>query len=426
VLSGGDSCSVANGHPENGGYYMMGFSYKDKMAHEDKDDTSTYGDHGQKADDYRWEKGITYPDALPKECKVSMYNPCTSITSTHSLMTAHTCAILRFSFKADSGSTVYQMTSNETFQACDFTDATKIEPLADLKGSNGETLVDFPFEQDAIDKTFYFASQDACADGQKVAVMIIEEYSNTYDACYSMGTETARIQHCDCDHSLKPGSLAEVCGTGFIDGCKKELPDDLSCCPGEDGKIEGSGMSAKYVNGGNCIPKSKQEKYEADAKLTYEFCTNPDNKAACDSYLDGDCPWWRVYSYGSWTYNTEEDGCDKPCPNMLRYGARGKKMEDKPSNYGCDCKNSTYTATCDVWYTTTHCKKLENGDKEHKFPEGIDANACGMSQHYAAFKAHFNQLPEVTPDMWDNWDGEVDTLGSTALAAFSLIFALFA
>jgi len=111
---------------------------------------------------------------------------------------------------------------------------------------------------------------------------------------------------------------------------------------------------------------------------------------------------------------------------MLRYGARGKKMEDKPSNYGCDCKNSTYTATCDVWYMTTHCKQIENGNKEHKLPEEIDANVCGMSQHYAAFKKHFDT---VKPDMWDNWlvDGpEPVQEGYTALAAFSLIFALFA
>jgi hypothetical protein len=431
MTGGGGACSVSNGHPENGGYYVIGFSYQDIMAHQEPDDPSTYGDHGQKADDYRWQTDIDYPDALPKACTPSRYSSCTYPSELYGLLTAHTCSILRFSYKPDSGSTVYKMPDNATFQACDFTNAEKIDVVDGMKGADGETLVDYPFEQDAIDKIHFFASMDGCTKGQKVAVLINEEYGATYGMCHSMGTETARIQHCDCDHSLKPGSLTEVCGTGFIDGCKMELPDDTTCCPGDDGKYEGGGYSGAYVNGGNCIPKSKQEQFEKSAKETYDYCMTEANKAECDGYLDGDCPWWRVYSYGSWTYNTETDGCEKPCPNMLRYGGRGHKVEDKPSNYGCDCTNSTYTATCDIWYMVNHCKKLENGDKD-KLPSEIDASTCGMSQHYAAFKAHFvKENPE--PDMWEDWDLGIITTDKetqdesfTALAAFGLLFATLA
>jgi hypothetical protein len=431
VMTGGESCSVSNGHPENGGYYVIGFSYKDITADEDPHDDSTYGDHGQKADDYRWETGITYPDALPKSCTPSRYSSCTYPSEITNLLTAHTCAILRFMYAAGSGSTVWKMTNNDTFQACDFTGATQIDPVSGLTGANGETLVDFPFEQDHLDQIHYFASESGCAAGQKVAVLINEEYSNTYDSCYSMGTETSRVQHCDCDHQLKPGSLAEVCGTGFIDGCKKELPDDDSCCPGDDGEFAGSGYSGKYVNAGNCIPKSKAAAFEVDAKHTYEYCTDKKNKDECDGFLDGDCPWWRVYSYGSWTYNTLTDGCDAPCPAMLRYGGRGAKVEDKPTNYGCDCDNSTYTATCDIWYMVYHCKKLENG--ETKETEEIDKSTCRMSQQYAAFKKHFMSVDKNDKDMWDSWltppdddDDDEKESSITAVAAFSLMLAVFA
>jgi len=428
ALVSGQSCSIANGHPENDGYYVMGFSYKDVMADEDPNDKSTYGDHSQKADDYRWETGIDYPDAMPKSCTPSRYSSCTALSDTTSVLLAHTCAILRFMFTEASGSDVYKMTNNDTFQACDFTGAEKVDVVSGMTGSAGEKIADYPFEQDSIDQIHYFASQNNCAQGQKVAVLIIEEYSVTYDSCYSMGTETSRIQHCDCDFSLNEGGMAEVCHTGFVDGCRKELPDDTSCCNSDTAEFEGAGYSGKYVNAGNCIPKSRAAAFEKDAKDTYEYCTDKANKATCDGYLDGDCPWWRVYSYGSWTYNTLTDGCETPCPNMLRYGGRGSKVEDKPVNYACDCDNSTYTATCDIWYMVTHCKKLENGDTAG-LPEEITASKCKMSQQYAAFRMHFES---VEPDMWDNWlvpvddDDDVADDSFTAVAAFGLMLAVFA
>jgi hypothetical protein len=44
VLTDSEACTEANGHPETGGFYIVGFGYKDIMAHEDPDDPSTYGE----------------------------------------------------------------------------------------------------------------------------------------------------------------------------------------------------------------------------------------------------------------------------------------------------------------------------------------------------------------------------------------------
>jgi hypothetical protein len=386
-------CSTKNSHPETGGYYIVGFGYKDIMADEDPNDPSTYGDKGQKADDYTWKipgaDDAPYPDAQPKLC-TSAYG----CSSDYSVMIHHTCSILRFAWAADTDSTVYQMTSNETFQACDFTGATKIDELDDtLPG--GEKYAEYPFEQDAIDKIHYFASQVGCDQGQKVAVLISADYSDTYDSCYGMGTETARIQHCDCDHSINTYTMAEVCATGFVDGCYSEMPDDLSCCPDP---TEVTYAMRTYTDGGNCIPKSQEKDLMEHAKATRVHCNNAENQDECDAYLTGDCPWWRVYSHGGWTYNTLVDGVEGHCPStQLRYGGRGSKVQDLPTNYGCDGPNSTYTPTCDMWFMTTHCEALAAGETDG-LPAEITESNCGMSQQYAAYKKY-----DAEPDKWDLW-----------------------
>jgi hypothetical protein len=399
-------CSTKNSHPETGGYYIVGFGYKDIMASEDSNDPSSYV--MQKADDYEWKipgEGEGYPDAMPKFFE-SYYGSYWGFN----VMGHHTCSILRFAWEPESGSTVYKMTNNDTFQACDFTGAVKIDELDDLL-PGGQKYAEYPFEQDAIDKIHYFASQSGCTEGQKVAVEITADYADTYDSCYGMGTETARIQHCDCDHSINTYTMAEVCGAGLHDGCMSEMPDDLSCCP-DPTDVEYA--SRTYTNGGNCIPKSMQADMMASAKSTREFCTKAENKAECDEYLTGDCPWWRVYSHGGWTYNTLVDGADGHCPNtQLRYGGRGSKVEDLPVNYGCDGANSTYTQTCDMWYMTTHCDKLEAGDDED-LPAEITKSNCGMSQQYAAYKIY-----DAEPDKWDLWleTGSFTTAAATTAPA---------
>jgi len=386
---GSTACSTKNAHPETGGYYIVGFGYKDIMASEDENDPSSYT--MQKADDYTWkipgEEDTPYPDAQPKIC--TSYYGC---ASDYNVMYHHTCSILRFAWAASSGSSVYKMTNNDTFQACDFTGAEKIDEMDDtLPG--GETYAEYPFEQDSIDQIHYFASQNGCAEGQKVAILIGADYADTYDACYGMGTETARIQHCDCDHSINTYTMAEVCQAGFHDGCASELPDDLSCCPGSDVTY----ANRAYTNGGNCIPKSEMKYMMESAQHTHAHCNDDANKAECDEYLTGDCPWWRVYSHGGWTYNTLVDGDEGHCPDtQLRYGGRGKKVEDIPENYGCDGDASEYTPTCDMWFMKSHCEKLAAG--ETGLPEEITDSSCGSSQQYAAYQKY-----DSDPAGWDLW-----------------------
>jgi len=375
------------------------------MADEDPNDPSTYGDKGQSADDYTWKipgaDDKPYPDALPHE--VCGYYGC-SIQS--NVMSLHTCSILRFAW-TDSDSTVYKMTDNTTFQNCDFTGATLIEADPD-KLPGGESYAEYPFEQDSIDQIHYFASQVGCDQGQKVAVAISADYADTYDACYGMGQETSRIQHCDCNHEIKGSTLTEVCGTGFIDGCYSEMPDDLSCCP-DPNKVTHDGS---YVFGGNCISKSNEKSMMESAKATYLMCgATEENDAECDAFLDGNCPWWRVYSHGGWTYNTEVDGVEGHCPGYLRYGGRGAKMPDLPQNYGCDGPNSTYTPTCDMWFMTVHCKALAAG--EAAFSDEITESNCVMSKQYAAYVKYENE-----PDKWDLWleTGSFTTAAPTTAA----------
>lgn len=411
---GSTACSTANGHPETGGYYIVGFGYQDVKASEDPNDPSTYP--MQKADDYTWkipgEGDTPYPDAQPLLC--TSYYGC---ASDYNILYHHTCSILRFAWEADVDSSVYKMTNNDTFQACDFTAAELIEEMDDLL-PGGQKYAEFPFEQDAIDQIHYFASQNGCAEGQKVAVLIGAGYSDTYDSCYAMGTETSRIQHCDCGHTINTYTMAEVCGAGLHDGCMSEMPDDLSCCPGNDVTY----ASYTYTNGGNCIPKSKMHEMMESAKITHAMCNDEANTAECDAYLTGDCPWWRVYSHGGWTYNTlvdgicadgteEEDLVDGKCADgespphcpstQLRYGGRGAKVEDIPENYGCDGSASEYTPTCDMWYMKNHCEALEAASwdvSSGDFPEEITESSCGNSQQWAAYKKY-----DATPADWDLW-----------------------
>jgi hypothetical protein len=50
TVSDAAPCSTKNSHPETGGYYIVGFGYKDIKASEDPNDPSSYV--MQKADDY--------------------------------------------------------------------------------------------------------------------------------------------------------------------------------------------------------------------------------------------------------------------------------------------------------------------------------------------------------------------------------------
>jgi hypothetical protein len=317
AYTGDDVCSIANGHPETGGYYIVGVGgyQTDKgspasktggnpvYAHEDPDDPSTYGDYGQVADDTLWTKNpdSPYPDGMPKECipwVTSRFSDCSSYSDSISVSSVHTCSRLRFSYPADSGSSVWKMKDNETFQACDFTDAVQMTEGGTLP--SGKKYVDHPFDAGTMNTNFYFASQDGCNEGQKVVVRPFSEYTTPYNMCVGSGGGSSRIQQCDCNHALNGHTLNEICLTGFIDGCRAQEPDDRSCCP-DPNKVKYEG--GKYINGGNCIPKNKKDDFMKEAKELHDTCViDSANKVQCDGYkegrgtqdlrtLPGVCPW---------------------------------------------------------------------------------------------------------------------------------------
>jgi hypothetical protein len=456
ITDGKGECSAANGHPENGGYYVTGFGSKRDaegnrvMAHDDPDDPSTYGENwGLTADDYTWSTGYSYANAMPVSCTVmpayDMY--CVDITELYNFATKSTCAIMRFSF--DDDSSVWVMTGNESFQACDFTGAEEI-PLTGTLAS-GSKYVDFPLEQDMIDNQYYIASKSGCAEGQKVAIAVGHEYAETYNTCYNMGEEANRVQHCDCDHKVKTGTLNDVCGAGYFDGCMSEMPEELDCCPGNDLEFVRVGWGGNYVKGGACIPKSKMRQKMQNAKEVYEKCTDAANKAECDGYLEGStCPWWRIYDMGGWVYNTAEDGtaaCDCEDPGQctiaeedctgcqeqqypqVAYGGDGKKMPDLPEYTGCDGATTSYNPHCLTWFYIAHCKAIEEGKDPTEGYSGaalekiqtLNKDECDGSQDVYAYKKYSED-----PTYWSDWlTGVMDQDDSfSALPAMGLLLAL--
>jgi hypothetical protein len=370
VLDDSEACTEANGHPETGGFYVVGFGYQDVMAHEDPDDPSTYGEMAQPADDTLWTANpeTPYPDARPKECTPSMWTDCSYFSDQYKFLYLHTCSKMRFSYPADSGSTVYKMKDNATFQACDFTDAVLIEEHPDPLPS-GAKYTDYPLDYDTFEVQHFFASLDGCEQGQKVAIMPFSEYTSTYDMCSSMGTTSSRIQHCDCDHSIRPTTLNEICLTGFVDGCMLMMPHDHSCCP--DPAVATSPSMGTYVNGGNCIPLSEEEDMITLAKLIYDTCTDTANQAECDGYKAGDCPWESV------------PGASYHSPPIMN------TMDDS-----IDGADTVFNPVCNSWYMIAHCADLANGntvgagfsgDTLAQIQADITADLCGQNQHVAAY-----------------------------------------
>jgi hypothetical protein len=460
-------CSTKNGHPENGGYYVTGFGWKkddagaNVMANEDPNDKSTYGKWGVPSDDTLWTKNPAkaYPAGEALDCTPNARygTTCTDITENFKFLTKSTCAIMRFSFADES--TVHVMKDKAAFEACDFSSATKLTDGGEF--TDGTNYIDFPLEQDMIDQQFYIASETGCAEGQKVALAVINEYADTYEACFDMGTETNKIQHCDCDHSIRGIGSNEVCGTGFIDGCKDQLPDDLSCCPGDDAHYVKVGMGGNYMKGGSCIPKNKQVEKMQTAQSVYDFCQDAANKETCDGYRTGDCAWYRIYNGGNWVYNTDvegtadcdcsvegqctqEDGDCADCMVMNPYGGDGKKMPDGPADpegkptiiYGCDGDKTVYDRKCVPWYMISHCMDVDegkevgagfSGDVLEKIKKDINKDECDASQDVSAYKMYSND-----PDKWGKFISDAlnpnpdggDGTSSAAFAAIGMMLAL--
>ena len=266
------ACSVDTHHPENGGYYVEGINGVDNSA--DRSET------GRRADDYTWAKDIYYKHGEMKACE-GIFCP-TPNPPVPQHVFAHTCGHLRFEYAADSGSTVWEMPDQKALDECDFTQA-ELKGAADVGVPYYEYKIEHNHE---IGDVLYFASMDGCADGQKVAVEVGEDYTDNYAQCFDMGSGSSRIQHCDCDFHLRPSTLIDPCHTAFHNGCMADMPDDTSCCPGADAAYDSSSRS--YVNGGTCLAKSTKVKHEMNAeKLKRMHTCGPTATAKLDAMT---CP----------------------------------------------------------------------------------------------------------------------------------------
>ena len=243
-------CSTDTTYHKHGGYYIEGVNGVDN---------DNRGVDGKRADKTEWLNGTYYPHGEMKLCTGMFCSEADRTVGSAQHLYAHTCAKLRFAYAADSGSTVYEMPTKAAFDACDFTTAT-------LKCDTNEgSPCDVHYEANDEHKVYYYASKHACATGQKIAVELSGHFSDFYDQCW--GTGSSKIQHCDCDHHIRGTTLVEPCFSGFVAGCKADMPDDLSCCPGDDAYAEGS----TYINGGQCIAKSELEGFQDVAELVHDM-----------------------------------------------------------------------------------------------------------------------------------------------------------
>lgn len=208
-----------------------------------------------------------------KLCTGMFCSEASKVNGTAQYVVAHTCALLRFSYASSSGSTVYEMPDLDSFTTCDFTNAF-LRGAADA----GSPHYDYVIEDDHSKKVYYFASKDQCANGQKVAVEVVDDYANNALQCKNMGAGSSRIQHCDCDHQLKGTTLIDPCHTAFVNACLADMPSDTSCCPG----ASASYTDRKYVNGGTCIPKSKEQSMRQTYLDTIDLCAK--NATKCSEF----------------------------------------------------------------------------------------------------------------------------------------------
>jgi len=269
-------CSLDTTYHMNGGYYIEGINGVDKA-----DRTAP---NGRIADKTHWLNDTYYPHGEMKLCTGIYCSEKDRTVGSAQTIYAHTCAKLRFTYTADSGSTVYEMPTKAAFEACNFTGAT-------LKcAANAGSPCDVHYEANDEQKVYYYASKNACTTGQKVAVNLGDHFSDNYAQCLGMGAGSSRIQHCDCDHHIRPTTTIEPCFTGFVNGCKADMPDDLSCCPGADASYD-----MGYVNGGQCIPKSKLEGFQDVAVRVHEMMHC--NKTELDEHAAMEvCPKVSMYS----------------------------------------------------------------------------------------------------------------------------------
>jgi len=242
------TCNLDEHHDKNGGFYVEGIAGSINSQR----DLET----GKRADNGTWAANTYYPHGEMKLCTGMFCSEESRTKGSPQYVVAHTCARLRFTYKSDSGSTVYELPSQAALDACDFSEGV-LRGAANAGDPEFDVLIDVTHDK----KIYYYASLIGCQSGQKVAVQVVDDYDNNFAVCKGMGVGSSRIKHCDCNHQLKQSTLVDPCHTAFVYGCLSDMPNDLSCCPDPE-KVTYDSASRKYVHSeggstGSCISKSK-------------------------------------------------------------------------------------------------------------------------------------------------------------------------
>lgn len=215
------ACNEADHHPENGGYFYVGVGGV-------SDTTNLDSAHGQKLPNATWTSGQYYPYGQDKLCTGAYCSPdCTTGTGCPQFLNSHTCSILKFCPPEGTAASrqIHLMKDYESTNNCDFSEAR----LLGTMGTHPEDdCFEYSFEEDHELTEYYFASEEGCANGQKVAVKI-QDFAMTASQCAAIGLTTSRIRNCDCRLQKKASTLSEPCRTAFSDSCQDAVLEG-SCC----------------------------------------------------------------------------------------------------------------------------------------------------------------------------------------------------
>jgi hypothetical protein len=362
------ACNVGNHHPENGGYYIEGIA----GVNSSQRDNVT----GRRADKSAWTANTYYPHGEIKKCTGMFCSAAAKANGTAQYVVAHTCALLRFSYAPSSGSTVYLMPDLNSFTTCDFTNAALVGAA-----DKGTPHFDYPIEDDHAKKVYYFASKDHCADAenaQKLAVEVTDDYANNALQCETMGKGSSRIQHCDCNHQMKGTTLIDPCHTAFVKGCLADMPKSSvqrSCCPRKTASRYSAAGSynattGKYVSGGTCVPKSKEQSMKETHNATKDLCAQ--NATACTQYeaLES-CPSKYSSSY--------DPKCNmvktwKMCNDNMKLGRSASAAVTETCrtdmNWIVTMMMTTTTTTEAAVTMFTGCEDVKSGTSLEKFTDG--------------------------------------------------------
>jgi len=215
------ACNEDEHHPENGGYFFVGVGGQSDTVNLDSA-------HGQRLPNATWAGGY-YPYGQNEICTAARCNPgCDTEPGCPQFLGSHTCSILKFCPPqgATAGQKVHLMPDFAATDSCDFSGAQEIGSMG-VHPEDG--CFEYSFEVDHELTEYYFASEEGCAIGQKVAVKIAD-FSIHADQCVKIGLTTPRIRNCDCNFQKEDTVISEPCRTAFSDSCNDVTLIEGDCC----------------------------------------------------------------------------------------------------------------------------------------------------------------------------------------------------